>query len=204
MRTIEVAQPNSTSLASPAFAHAFVGTNEAPLTKFSAFEKALEALDGNVELAFMKLCYVDFGPATDVDALFAEYQKMMARLGAKYPKVTFLHVTTPLTVVQGGLKGFLKRQLGSGAWGEKENVKRHAYNEKLRAAYGASVFDLAKLEATRDDGTLETYDANGAKVPKLRADFTDDGGHLNTKARPVVARALLDFLSRQRPAAPRP
>lgn len=173
-----------------------LGTNEAPLTKIADFEKTLDELGGGVDVAFFKFCYVDFNASTDTDALFTEYEAAMSRLSTKYPKVTFLHVTAPLTVVQGGLKGWAKRTLGSGAWGERENVKRNAFNERLRAAHPGAVFDLANIEATRADGKLETYEIDGATTPKLRADFTDDGGHLNSAGRRRVASALLDFLAK--------
>jgi hypothetical protein len=176
--------------------HFFVGSNEAPLSKISAFKKTVEATGGEVDVALFKFCFVDFAATTDVDALFTEYQRAMAELKARYPKVVFGYATVPLTLVGGGVKGWLQRKLGSGAWGERENVRRNAFNEKLRAAYPKElVFDLARYESTRDDGTIETYEVDGKTVPKLRADFSDDGGHLNAAGREAVAAQFLAYLA---------
>lgn len=177
------------------FEHRLLGTNGDPLSKLAAFELAVAEVAGRVHLAFFKFCYADFTALTDVDALFAAYQHTLSRLQSAYPRVAFAHVTVPLTVVQGGVTGWVKRHLGLGAWGELENVKRHAFNQRLRDAYrGAPLFDLALVESTRADGTQETWRFAGLAAPKLRADFTDDGGHLNQQGRLVVARALLSFL----------
>lgn len=201
---VTVAALSPRTLEQPGLAHALLGENEAPHTKLAAFEQALGALDGQVDVAFFKLCYIDFAASTDVDALFTAYEAVMARLKAKYPRVTFAFVTVPLTTVQGGLKGWLKRQVGRAPWGELENGRRHAFNQRVRAAHPEALFDLARLEATRDDGTLDTFLLNGERVPKLRADFTEDGGHLNQTAQRVLANALLQFLAGLPLAAARP
>ncbi|MBK7857909.1 MAG: hypothetical protein IPJ65_04635 [Archangiaceae bacterium] len=176
--------------------HFMVGTNEAPLSKISSFQREMDKVGASADVALFKFCYVDFNPQTDVDALFGEYQQAMAGLEAKYPKVLFGYATVPLTLVGGGVKGWVQRKLGKGPWGERENVKRHAFNEKLRAAYPKErVFDLARFEATGDDGKLETYELDGKMVPKLRADFSDDGGHLNAAGRKVLAARFLEYLA---------
>jgi len=53
------------------------------------------------------------------------------------------------------------------------------------------VFDLAKTEATRPDGTAET--ANGVRA--LVAAYSSDGGHLNVAGAAVVSEALAAFLA---------
>jgi hypothetical protein len=197
----EVRSLTPSTLAAPALAHQLIGSNEAPLTKIAAFERALDELNGQVDVALFKFCYVDFTATTDVDALFTAYAQALTRLKGKYPKVTFATVTTPLSVVQSGVKAWVKQRLGQHPWGEQENRTRHAFNEKLRAAFGGpALFDLARLESTRDDGTRETYQVEGATVPKLRDDFTDDGGHLNPKGARAAAQAFVAFLGTQRPA----
>lgn len=192
------ATENQTPPPNASFFHALVGENERPRSKVSDFARRLEALQARqpIDVAMMKLCYVDFDASTDVDGLFDAYAQTLRELRAKYPHTTFVHITTPLTTVQGGLRGWLKRHLGSGAWGERENARRHAYNERLRAAFkGEPLFDLAAIEATRPDGTSDTFELDGARVPRLRAELTDDGGHLNQAGRQEVSAALLRFLA---------
>lgn len=175
----------------PGLYHAKVGRNEAPLTKLEDFERTVEKLGPNLDVALVKLCYIDFSASTDADALYTAYEATLQRLEAKFPNVTFVRVTAPLTTVQGGVKGFVKRALGKPLAGAVENAKRHAFNEKLRAS-GKKLFDLAKLESLRPDGTFER-DGNG--TPALVADYTDDGGHLSKDAQRRIGKALYEFLA---------
>lgn len=181
------------------FLHDFVGRNEAPRTKIADFESALDALGGRVDLAFFKFCYIDFDASTDADQLFAEYLAAMNRLRAKYPAVTFVHVTAPLTVVPQGAKAWLKKTLTRQApWGVKENAVRHRFNTLLRTRLeGQPLFDLAALESTRSDGTPVQYELDARKYPALAPEYSDDGQHLNPVGRRQVAAALLTFLARQ-------
>lgn len=182
----------------PAFVHTLIGKNEAPLEKIADFEAALDALDGAPQVAFFKFCYVDFDANTDAQALFDAYRAAHARLKAKYPRVTLVHVTVPLTTVQSGLKAWLKQKVTAQApWGARENAVRHRFNTLLRAQYaGEPLFDLAALESTRDDGTPFTVEVEGQPVPALVPAYSDDGQHLNRLGRRRVAEALLTFLAR--------
>ncbi len=201
IRELDRARPDSNP--APGLVHFFAGTNEDPQSKLRDFEAMVDRVEGHVDVAMLKLCYVDFNASTDASTLADQYLAMLARLRAKYPAVTFVAVTAPLTLVQGGLKGWVKHLLG-GAWGERENPKRHAFNEKLRAQSAKhELFDLALVESRRADGQLEQYEFAGASVPKLRSDFTDDGGHLNGAGRRAVAQAWLDFVGALSPAATR-
>lgn len=191
-----VSSREASAFDAPGVVHTLVGQNEQPLTKAADFERAMEAVGERADIAFFKLCYVDFDASTDVDAVFEAYRGALTRLKAKYPKVTFVAVTAPLTTVQTGPKAWLKNAFGSGAWGEKENVKRQAFNEKLREAFrGEPLFDLARLEALRPDGTTQSFTRNGAVVPALVPAYSDDGGHLNEAGRKAVAEALVKFLA---------
>ncbi|MBM4779468.1 MAG: hypothetical protein GQE15_17310 [Archangiaceae bacterium] len=179
----------------PGVTHFFVGENEHPLGKLEHFAATLEKTPG-VEVALLKLCYVDFAPDTDVTALFTAYQAKHDALKAKFPSVEFVHVTAPLTVVQTGLKAFAKRLTGSAPWGARENVKRHEFNELLRKTYGAArLFDLAAVESTGTDAC--TFERDGKTWPCLRASWTDDGGHLNAKGQREVARAFVEALTKR-------
>ncbi len=185
-------------LASPGFLHARLGKNEAPRTKVQDFEAALDSLGGSVDIAFFKFCYVDFDAKTDIDALFSEYLATIKRLEAKYPSVTIVHLTVPLTVVPDGASAWLREAVTrQPRWGAKENAARHRFNTLLRTQLGERrVFDLAALESSRADGTTVTYDYEGQPLPALVAEYSDDGQHLNTVGQRRVAEALLTFLSR--------
>lgn len=187
---------DAAALEAPGLVHALVGQNEAPLTKVADFEKAMEAVGPRADVAFYKFCYVDFDATTDVAALFEAYRGSLERIAAKYPTVTVVAMTAPLTTVQTGPKAWLKNAFGGGAWGEKENVKRHAFNEKVREAFrGKPLFDVARVEAVRPDGTTQSFTRDGVAVPALVPAYTDDGGHLNAVGRKVVAEQLVKFLA---------
>jgi len=181
----------------PALVHTLIGKNEAPREKIADFEKALDALNGAPDIALYKFCYIDFDASTDADTLFDEYLASHARLKAKYPNVTLVHVTVPLTVVQSGVKAWLKQKLQNQApWGSRENVVRHRFNTLMRTKLqGQPLFDLAALESTRADGTASTAEVDGKLVPALVPEFSDDGQHLNAAGRRRVAEALLTFLA---------
>lgn len=181
-------------LSTPGLLHARLGQNEAPLTKLADFEAAVDALAGHLDVALFKFCYVDFDASTDVDALFAAWVATHERLAKKHPRVTFVHVTVPLTVVPQGAKAWLKQKLTRAApWGAKENEVRHRFNTLLRTRLaGQPLFDLAALESTRPDGTAASWE----QVPALVPAYSDDGQHLNAVGRQRVAEALLTFLAR--------
>ena len=104
-----------------------------------------------LDIAFMKFCFVDFNPKTDVKELFAHYQATIDDLRTRNPGTTFIHVTVPLTGEQGGLKEFVKRLLGRAPYGIMENIRREEYNALLRQAYRGRepIFDLARVEFNR-------------------------------------------------------
>lgn len=178
--------------------HAWVGENHAPATKLAAFAKAIDALPPpGVEVALVKLCYVDFTPATDVEALLREYREALAGLKRRHPGTTFVHVTAPVSGVQGGWKGWAKRIAGQAPYGLVENVVRERFNRLLRREYQGKepLFDLARVEATAPDGRLETVTWKGEVAPALVPAYTDDGGHLNGLGRRQAATALVSLLA---------
>lgn len=183
---------------SPGLVDAYVGQNTRPLSKIEAFERAMS--DGwadHLDVAFFKFCYVDFDAASDVQAIFGRYVQMHEDLKKRYPDVSFVHVTVPLTVTQGGIKGYIKNLVGKAAWGERENVKRHEFNQKLRARYSGKepLFDLALLESTRRDGSAQVFERDGERFPSLVPEYSNDGEHLNPIGRKIVAGKLVEFLS---------
>lgn len=194
-RIVQLDDPKA--LAAGVLGHALVGSNRDPRSKIRAFEKAIDGgLGGQADVAFFKLCYVDVDAATDVEALFRDYEATMRGLAARHPRTRFVHVTVPLTTTQDGLKARIKKSLGRAVWGEVENLRRGEFNERLRRAFAAEpIFDLARLESTRPDGTRHTALVQGRAVEVLLPGYTDDGGHLNAAAGQYVARHLLKLLA---------
>lgn len=193
-----VESSDAKALEAPALAHALVGQNEQPESKLTHFRRIMDAgMARSAEIAFFKFCYIDFNAGTDVEALFAKYRQTFEALEAAHPATTFVHVTVPLTTVQRGLKGWLKNKVGKAAWGERENIQRHRFNELLRATYGSkgTLFDLAATESVDLLGNPERFERDGRSFPSLVPGFTDDGEHLNAAGRRHAARKWVAFLA---------
>jgi hypothetical protein len=95
----------------PVFAHSKNGENKKPDVKIEAFERAMDGgLGGRVDVAFFKFCYVDITPETDVETLFTSYRASMGRLRERFPTTRFIHVTSPVTVVEAGPKAWARWQ----------------------------------------------------------------------------------------------
>lgn len=179
------------------FGHAFIPENGRPDLKLEGLARALGPGPAAVEVAFLKLCFVDVVGTTDARALLERYQATLRTLQARHPRTTFVHVTVPLTTVQSGWKALVKSLLGRAPYGFEENVRREEYNALLRRAYQGKepLFDVALLESTGPGGRAETTTVKGRTVPSLVPAYTDDGGHLAGVGRRVVARALVRFLA---------
>jgi len=199
---VSVRESSQAALSGPGLAHAYLGTNGDPASKLAAFDRALGP-SANVEVALVKLCYVDISERTDVQQLFAAYQATVAAVRARHPGLVLVHVTTPLVADQGWLKTTAKRLLGKGNGAIADNRRREAYNELLRKTYQGRepIFDLARLESTRPDGSPERSSYQGADVPALVPGYTDDGSHLNAAGQERAARELVRVLAG---AVPRP
>ncbi len=195
-RVIETTDPSA--LLPATIAHSFVAENGDPERKIASFERALDSGIGAVaDVALLKFCYVDFGPSTDAASLFAKYQAMLERQRARHPRLAFVHVTVPLTTVQGGWRAFAKRALGRVPTGLAENAKREEYSDLVRRAYAGKepVFDLARLESTAPDGSVATVSFGAREVPSLEAVYTEDGGHLDRTAQLRLARELISVVA---------
>jgi len=180
------------------FAHASVGKNGDPLSKIQDFTSKMQSgIGGKVDIAFFKFCFVDITSVTDANAVFSEYKKSMAALKQAFPKTIFIHMTTPLMWNEPAFpKGLIRRLMGKG--GEAGNASRNAYNDLLRTEYQGKepIFDLARLEAIRPDGTVETFTWKGNTYPSMVPAYTDDGGHLSAKGKRIIAEQLLVYLAR--------
>ncbi len=177
--------------------HFKVGRNGDPQAKIDDFATVMASMeagtDRHADIALMKLCYVDISPDTDVRRLADQYGETLDRLGAQFPRTTFVAVTAPLTAVQSGLKARVKKLLGRAPDGLAANARRTEFNELLRERYGRQgrLFDLARCES--ETSAPERY--QGKTVETLDPALTSDGGHLNALGARRVATRFVKFLA---------
>jgi len=189
---------NPADLDAPVFAHSPVGENTNPKSKCEAFAEAMNnGLGEKTDIAFFKFCYIDFFPDTNVEEIFETYKNTISALRSKYPKTIFVHVTTPLTTQQTGIKALIKKIIGKPVAGYADNIIREKFNEKMRGYYKGKepVFDLALIESTTPAGVRVGFMHKGQTGYTLAPEYTYDGGHLNEKGRKVAAEQLLILLS---------
>ena len=180
------------------FYHFRIGKNGDPAFKMQDFA---DMLDGGIgrqaDIAFLKLCYIDFWFNTNVEEVFQKYRQTMERLQDSYPNVLFVHFTAPLTVRENGVKTLIKGMIGRPRWGYEDNLIREKFNRLMRDEYGQTglVFDIARLESTLPDGSRLEYKLNDQEYFALVPEYTSDGGHLNETGRRIIANNLLHFLA---------
>ena len=177
--------------------HFRVGSNGDPQSKLEAFRVALGSVEGApADIALLKLCYVDFGAATDAKQLADMYISAYRELAMAYPETKFVAVTAPLTVIQTGPKAWIKRAIGVPVGQSVENAKRAEFNKLLRETFGPTrrVFDLAAIESSAS-GSSGTTDGTAGRPEGLAPALTDDGGHLNRNGQRLVASEMLAFLA---------
>jgi hypothetical protein len=111
--------------------------------------------------------------------------------------VRFVHVTSPLTVVQSGPKALVKRMLGKPLGGSEANLARERFNALMREEYAGRepLFDLAAVESRRPDGRVVTFQAGGGRHPALAGEYASDGKHLNDLGARWAALHLLQTLA---------
>jgi hypothetical protein len=195
---IRIVEVTSASNVKPGtIGHAFVASNGNPLQKLQSFEQVMGQQPTGLDIALVKFCFVDINKDTDVKNLFARYRATIDGLKARNPGTTFVHVTAPLTVVQGGLKSSVKQLFGQAPYGIFENMRREEYNTLLRQAYKGRepIFDLARIESTAQNGTAISVEWNGSVVPVLDSAYSSDGGHLNDVGKLRAARELITVLA---------
>lgn len=186
------------AFAAPALGHSQVGRNREPRTKIDAFAGVLDGgLGDKVDIALLKLCYVDVAEGGDAAGLFDYYRRVMAQLATAYPRTQLVHVTVPVTVMPGFLRRFiggLRRRRNRAA---HDNLARAEYNRLLTQAYAGRepVFDLAAVESTAPSGRALRYTWRGNEFRTLVPAYSSDGRHLSETGQRVVASEFLKFLS---------
>jgi len=182
------------------FAHSKVGKNHDPDSKFNEFEEFMNnGIGKKVDVAFLKLCYVDIHTKTDLEKTFEKYKQSYNRIKQKYPDTTFVHLTVPVTADYSGVKGVVKEAKNVakellGKPNKYDNSVKTKYNELIRKEYAGKepLFDIAKVESTYPNGERRLVKNNESLVPQ----YTDDGNHLDAQGRKIVAEELLLFLSK--------
>lgn len=183
--------------------HAHIGTNGDPLGKVAEFDRIMRSgIANEVEVAAMKLCYVDFNGSTDVQEVFDGYRDTLAGLERDYPNVTFMHLTVPLTAERDWVKR-VKSRLGlSDYYSPYENVIREQFNAKIRAEYSDTgrLFDIAAAQSTVD-GTRVLRSYGGANYYSMAEPLSSDLGHLNPEGAALVGSAFLASIAQAVPAS---
>ncbi len=134
----------------------------------------------------MKLCFIDFNAGSDAQAIAKTYVSTIKKLQEAHPETRFVAVTAPLTVVRSGAKQWLKSALGRGSSDVADNAKRKEFNDALREHFDAEhLFDIAKLEAGAGSGETEA----------LRAEISNDGGHLNDQGEREIGAAFIQLIA---------
>lgn len=190
---VDVREPPS--VADTAVYHAKIGKNGDPLAKISDFDALLRAgFATKVDIAFMKLCYVDFSYDTDVQAIFEAYRDTLGALERDYPELRFVYTTVPLKA--SGFKDRIKRVLGRPTDSREVNIVRERFNALIRAEYSGKkpLFDIAMSEATGQNGRVLKRLHNKTPYYELRREYTTDLGHLNAAGRRQTALTLLETL----------
>ncbi len=188
-------------MASGNFFHGKIGQNIRPLSKIESFSEIITTNEGkNIDIAFIKFCYVDLMAQSDPVELFEAYTRAMETLRQRMPEIVFIHVTIPIESLPRGAKNMIKEGVKKvlrrpGVY--ERNLVRHRYNEMLRSAYEGKepIFDIARLESTNPQGCTVFRAVGSEKVPFMDARFTADGGHLNKLARKRIAEQLLIVLA---------
>ncbi len=189
---------DAASVKDPGFYHFRVGKNCDPESKNKGFATFIDNCDqGNIDIAFYKLCYVDIDEHSDINTTFASHRANLDRLKKKHPKTKFVHVTVPLVVVQSGPRAWIKKLIGRKIGGYDDNIQRNAYNKLMRNAYTGlePLFDLAQYESTRPDGSSMQFAMRGENYFSLVPEYASDGRHLNKQGSAYIALKLLDFLA---------
>lgn len=187
----------------PMIVHSFVGQNRDPLGKITEFDRIIRSGMGDtVDVAVLKLCYIDIRDSSHVDEIFVAYRDTLAALERDFPDVTFLYVTVPLTTEFGGpvqrakqrIKGMLGRD---NLYVPADNVAREQLNSLIRAEYAETgrLFDIAAIQATDLEGNRRVRSHDGSEYYAMEAVISSNPGHLNATGGAVVASAFYSAIA---------
>lgn len=175
------------------------GKNGQPKTKVDSFVEQIKNLNSNIapDIVFMKFCYVDFNPYTNVDELFSYYKQKIETLKNERADIKLAHFTVPLFEQPNSIKDKINRFLGRQVWEDSTNIKRAEFNNLLFEAFSEDpIFDIARIESTLPDGTRSSFEKDGNTYYSLASEYTDDGGHLNAFGQRRAAIEIAEFLAK--------
>lgn len=197
LRVIAASQPGA--FTEPGLIHGPIGENGDPLSKIGGFDTVVRGPDGaQLDVAFMKFCYVDVAAGSDPQAIVSAYRSTIDSISRDRPGLRIVHTTMPLTSLDIGRKALVKRSLGFPSAGESANPVRGSYNEALRESFAPdAILDIAAIESKAPGHEGHTLASGDRNWPTLAPELTTDGGHLNTGGSVLVARELLLLLARQ-------
>ncbi len=115
----------------------------------------------------MKFCYIDHA------AQWTYYRDAMLSLEATYPSKIFIWWTMPIQTTG--------------------NASRDAFNEEVRnycADESKPLYDIAAIESHDPSGTPISQGGYEA----MYSGYSDDGGHLNTNGKRVIASELIKLI----------
>ena len=193
-----VNQSIQSSLPEKVFVDATGGKNKDPKSKVDSFAAQIKELNTDIapDIAFMKFCFVDFNPYTDINEILSYYKKNIETLKNEKPDIKFAHLTIPLFAKPNSLKDKINRFLGRLVWEDSTNVKRAEFNKLLFENFPHDpIFDIARVESTLPDGTRSSFQKDGNTYYSLASEYTDDGGHLNALGQRRAAIELAEFLA---------
>jgi hypothetical protein len=195
LRVVQTREPATVTGA--AFVHFLAGQGRDFASKNAAVLRLLESpTRARRPVLLLKYCYGDINSPADTATMFDAYRDTVDTIQFEHPDVTVVHATIPLMTVESAFKSGARQFLGRPTRREGA-IARHRYNELVRAEFTDTepIFDLAKVEATRPNGTLAGFNAGGRMIETLATANTDDGSHLNARCQRAVAHTLLDLLS---------
>ena len=175
-----------------------IGDNGDPIGKVAEFDRILRGgLADQIDVALLKLCFVDIHADTDVEPVFEAYRDTLASLERDFPDITFMYSTVPL-MHERDLFLRAKRLLGRGAeFDPIHNVTRERLNALLRAEYGGTgrLFDPATMEAAGTVGKVETLGSSEGEFLALRGGLATDSGHLTPEGAVLIGGGLVAALA---------
>jgi hypothetical protein len=176
------------------FIHSNIGNNGDPKGKFKEFAEIVDSLTNkNLNIAMMKLCFVDFNKNTDIQDIFNSYVTMMDSLQKKYPNIIFIHFTVPLKSQLSWISKIKDLIKNRDKVDPLDNLRRNEYNKLIFSKYSKDyIFDLAGAESTYPDGKREFILLDDKISYTLINNYTTDGGHLNEEGENIIAAELIN------------
>jgi hypothetical protein len=186
---------DSITMPEPGLYHSSIGRNGDPQLKMKSFKKICtnDLIEQKADIAMMKFCYADITKSTNIDTIFEEYLRTVEQIKAANPRITLVHSTVPLMAYQSNMKERLRNLL----IGDKGNVNRNLLNRKILEYFAGKdpVFDLAAIEASTASEKKCTFKYKGSAYLCMNPLYTNDGGHLNKRARKMIGCEFMSFLA---------